>query len=187
MVPRKVALEIRAHDAQLARFVVVREEREGFGAEARSAPRTVLKGDWRRLALWIGLELAHLSARGVGAPVAPLSEDVGRRGLSHPEPDLEWPPPVPSDVFPAFELERAHQSRCARELIKREQSQRVTHDHAHSGAGDAPLASVAQPSQHHRESCEGEIRLGLAATGWEEQQVDRLTVRVKRVGKAREI
>src|SRR5436190_4814084 len=42
-VAREIALEIRAHDAQLARLVVIRQQREGVGPEARSAPWAVLE------------------------------------------------------------------------------------------------------------------------------------------------
>src|SRR5262249_46505896 len=42
-VARKVAFEVRTNDAQLARLVVIGQEREGIGTEARSAPRAVFE------------------------------------------------------------------------------------------------------------------------------------------------
>ena len=105
-----------------------------------------------------------------------MPEDVGRRRLAHPEADLEGPLAVARGVLLALELERADEPGGARELVEREEPQRVAHDHAHPGAREPLLARVAQPAQHHREGREAEVGLGLAAAGREEEQVHRLAV-----------
>ena len=87
----------------------------------------------------------------------------------------------------ALELERAHEAGGARELVEREEAQRVAHDHAHAGAREPLLAGMAQPAQHHRERREAQVRLGLAAAGREEEQVHRLAVWVARVGEAGQV
>ena len=51
-VAREVAFEVRADDAQLARLVVVRQERERVRPEARPAPRAVLKRDRAMACPW---------------------------------------------------------------------------------------------------------------------------------------
>ena len=116
-----------------------------------------------------------------------MPEDVWRRRLANPETDLEGPLAVARDVLLAFELQRAHKPRGARELIERKQSQRVAHDDAHAGGRATLLAGMAQPAQHHRKRCKPEVSLGLATACREEQQVHRCAVGVARVGKAREI
>src|SRR5439155_581145 len=135
-----VALEVRADNAELPRFVVGGQQREGIRAEARSTPWAVLQGDRRRLALGIGLELPRFGARGVRAPVPLLPEDVGRRRLPHPETDLEGPLPVPRDVPFPLELQCTYEPGGAPELIEREQPQRIAHDYGHPG-GRKPVPS----------------------------------------------
>ena len=87
----------------------------------------------------------------------------------------------------ALELERADQAGGARELVEREQPQRVAHDDAHAGAGAPGRLGMAQAAQHHREGREPEVGLGLAAAGREEEEVDGLAVGVARVGDPREV
>ena len=87
----------------------------------------------------------------------------------------------------ALELQRADEPGGARELVEREEPQRVAHDHAHPGAREPLLARVAQPAQHHREGREAEVRLGLAAARREEEQVHGLAVRIARVGEAGQV
>jgi hypothetical protein len=77
-----------------------------------------------------------------------------------------------SHVLLALELERADQRGGAAELVEREQPQRVAHQHATRPR--RLQAGVAQPAQHQRERREAQVRLGLAAAGREEQQVDEL-------------
>src|SRR5207245_4574964 len=101
-VAREVALEIRAHDAQLARLVVIGQQREGVGPEARPAPRAVLERDRRGLAPRVGLELPHFGSRRIRSPVALTPEDVGRGGLPHPETDLEGPAAVARRILLAL-------------------------------------------------------------------------------------
>ena len=105
-----------------------------------------------------------------------LAQAVRRGGLADPQADLERPLAERVWVLLALELQRADEPGGARELVEREQPQRVAHDHADAGARAALLAGMAQPAQHDRERGEAEVGLGLAAAGREEQQVDDLAV-----------
>ena len=68
-----------------------------------------------------------------------------------------------------------------------QQTQGVPHDDTGACTCAAVLARVAEPSQDYGERGESEIRLGLAATGGEEQQVHALALGIGGVGDAGEI
>ena len=87
----------------------------------------------------------------------------------------------------ALQLQGADEARGAAELVEGQQAQGVAHDDAHPGASEPVLARVAEPAQDHGEGGEAEVGLGLAAAGREEEQVDRLAVRVARVGEAGQV
>ena len=46
---------------------------------------------------------------------------------------------------------------------------------------------MTEAAQHHCERCEAEIRLRFTATGGKEEKIDRVTVRIARIRKSREI
>ena len=116
-----------------------------------------------------------------------MAHDVGCCGLADPEADLERPLAVPRGIGFAFELQRADQAGGAGELVQGEEAHGVAHDDAHPGALDSVLAGVAQAPKHHREGCETQVRLRLAAAGREEEQIHRLAVRIERVREARQV
>ena len=139
--------------------------------------------------LWPGvaLERAHLRARRVGAAVPFPAQDVRRGRLPHPEADLERPRAVPPACLASLDLQRADQPRRPRELIERQQPQRVAHDDAHAGSGEPVVAGMTQAPQHHRHRGQPQVRLGLPPAGREEQQVHGLAVLVERIGEARQV
>ena len=186
-VAAEVALEVRADDAKLLRTVVVGQEGEGVGLEPGPAPRTVLERDRGGVSPGVRPEPTGLGARRIAAFFSLVAHEVGRRGLADPETDLERPLAVPRGIRFAVELQRADQAGGAGELVQGEQAQGVAHDDAHPGALDAVLAGVAQASKHHREGCEAQVCLRLAAAGREEEQVHGLAVRIERVREARQV
>ena len=131
--------------------------------------------------------MSNLGTRRIRTAVAFLPEDVGGRRFPDPQPDLEGPLAVARDGLLSLKLQRAHQSGGAGELIEGEEAQCVAHDHAHPGAREPVLARMAQPPQHHRERREAEVRLGLATTRGKEEEVNRVSVGIARVGEARKI
>ena len=76
------------------------------------------------------------------------------------------------DTLAAKHLARADQRRRALELLRRQQAQRVAHQHADAVAAVVAADHALQPADRQRERGEPEVRLGLAAAGREEQQVD---------------
>ena len=86
--------------------------------------------------------------------------------------------------FAAHQFERADHAGGARQLIEREQAQRVAHDHSHSGAEDT---RVSQPTVRDRKGREPEIGFGLAAAGREEQEVDGFPVGMRLVDQPRKV
>ena len=186
-VAAEVALEVRADDAKLLRTVVVGQEGEGVGLEPGPAPRTVLERDRGGVSPGVRPEPTGLGARRIAAFFSLVAHEVGRRGLADPEADLERPLTVPRGIGHAFELQRADQTGGAGELVQGEEAQGVAHDDAHPGALDAVLAGVAEASKHHREGCETQVRLRLAAAGREEEQVHGLAVRIERIREARQV
>ena len=186
-VAAELAFEVRADDAQLARAVRVRQQRERLGLEAGLAPGAVLERDRRRVPIRIALERVHLRARRI-RPAIPLApQDVRCRRLPHPQTDLERPRAVAPACLAPLDLQRADQSGRARELVQRQQPQRIAHDDADPGAGQPAVAGMPQAPEHHRHRGQPQVRLGFSAAGREEQQVHRLAVHVLRVREAGEI
>ena len=156
----------------------------------KSSPHhgTALHRDGHRPSARIVLVLAHLGARGIRTPVPLHSEVIGRTRLADPQTDLERPFAEPTgSVAPALQLQRADQPGRAPELIEGQQPQGVTHDDADARSRATVLARVAEPPQDHGERSEAEIRLGLAATGREEEQVHEFTFGIGGVCDTRKI
>ena len=186
-VAAELALEIRADDAQFAGIVRIRQQRERLGREPCPAPGAVLERDRGRVAVRVALERSDLRARRI-RPAVPLApQDVGCRRLPHPQTDLERPRAVAPARLAPLDLQCAHQPGRPRELVQRQQPQRVAHDDADPGAGQPVVAGMPQAPEHHRDRGQAQIRLGLSAAGREEQQVHRLAVRVVRVGEAGQV
>ena len=181
-VAAEVALPVGADDAQLVRMIGVRQQVERLRLELAPAPGTVLERDRRRVAVGVLLEPGHLRPRRVRTTVALPAQDVRRGRLPHPEADLERPRAVPPARLAPLHLQRADQPRRPRELVERQQPQRVAHDDADAGAGQPVVAGMAQAPQHHRHRGEPQVRLGLPPAGREEQHVRGLAVRVLRIG-----
>ena len=168
-------------------MIGVRQQVERLGLELPPAPGAVLQRDRRRVAVGVLLEPGHLRPRRVRAAVALPAQDVRRGRLPHPEADLERPRAVPPACLAPLHLQRADQPRRPRELIERQQPQRVAHDDAHAGAGQPVVAGMAQAPQHHRHRGQPQVGLGLAPAGREEQQIHRLAVRVDRISEAGQV
>ena len=186
-VAAELALEVHAHDAQLARLVMVGQQRERLRSEGLPAPGAVLQRDGRRPAPGVRPVLPDLGAGRVRAVVALPPEVVGRGRLAYPQPDLEGPFSVAARSPGTFQLQGADQPRGASKLIQGQEAQGVAHDHAHPRAAVAVRVRVAQPSQHHGKGGKAEIGLGLAAAGGEEQEIHRLAGRVARIDQPGEI
>ena len=108
-----------------------------------------------------------------------LLEGVRRHRRADPKTDPERrraPPRVPGiDPLPAQHLARAHQRRGPLKLLRRQQPQRVPHQHCHTarpviGVRTRPDHAL-QPPDRERVRREPQVRLGLATTGREEQQL----------------
>ena len=117
-----------------------------------------------------------------------LLEGVRRHRRADPKTDPERrraPPRVPGvDPLPAQHLARAHQRRGPLELLRRQQPQRVPHQHRDParpviGVRTRPDHAL-QPPDRERVRREPQVRLGLTATGREEQE---LHFRVRRIAK----
>jgi hypothetical protein len=78
------------------------------------------------------------------------------------------------------QLERADDAGCACQLIKGEQTERVTHDDRDAASR---LAS-GKSTMRYRERSQSEIRLRLAAACREEEQIHRLPIGMSLVNKA---
>ena len=72
-----------------------------------------------------------------GIVVALAAHPVRRGGLADPQPDLERPVAELLDVLLPLQFQGADQRRGAAELVERQQPQRVAHQHAQAGGGDA--------------------------------------------------
>ena len=186
-VSAELALEVRADDAQLTRAIGVRQERERLGLETCLAPRAILERYRRRVPVRIALERRYLRARRIRPAIPLASQDVRCRRLPHPETDLERPRAVALACCRPLNLQRTDQASGPRELIQRQQAQRVAHDDADPGTGQSVVARMPQASEHHRGGGQPQVRLGLPAAGREEQQVHRLAVHVVRIGKAGQV
>ena len=103
---------------------------------------------------------------------------------SHPQSDLERPVAELFAVPIALQLQRTHERRCAGELIEGQQPEGVAHEHTDTRGADS---GMAKSSQHEGESGKAEVRLGLASTCREEEQVDDFTVRVRGLGDPTEV
>ena len=134
-----------------------------------------------------GLFLYWLTlARAESVPLPP--EMIGSACLADPQTDLERPFAEPTGgVAPALQLQCADQPGRAPELIEGQQPQGVTHDDADARSRATILARVAEPPQDHGERGEAKIRLGLAATGGEEEQIHEFTFGIRGICDARQI
>ena len=185
-IAREVAGGVGAADLQVGRRQVVRNAGKGRRLERRAAPGARL--DRRRRALVLaGLVAAHPPNRRGLVGVALAAQPVRRGVGADPEADLDRPvaeltPSLFVDVvrIGAHQLERAHDAGRARQLVEREQAQRVAHDNGDAGTEHA---RPGEPAVRDDEGCETEIGLGLAAAGREEQQVGNLAVGMLAIGK----
>ena len=176
MFAAEVAVAVDADDPQVGRVVRVRQELERVGLELRRRTRGSSSsgiGDGFRSSFWKAIVLR---ARRVAVLVALVAHPVRRGGPADPQADLERPVAELVGVLLPLQLQGADQRRGAAELVERQQPQRVAHQHAQPGRGDA---GIAQPAEDQREGGQAEVRLGLAAAGREEQQVDDLAVVVR--------
>src|SRR5262249_21667309 len=84
----------------------------------------------------------------------------------------------------AHQFERAYHAGCARQLIEREQAQRVAHDDSDARAEDT---WADESAMCYHEGCEAEISLGLAAAGREEQEIGNFGIGVLAIGKTSDV
>jgi hypothetical protein len=171
-VSGKIARVVGAAKLQVARRHRIRHALKRLTAERRAAPRAGF--DRRRRPVAPSHETANPSDGRVVPGGAPTAESVRRSVRADPEPDLDrpvskQPPPIVSKSgFVAHQLQRADDTCGTRLLVQSQQAQRVAHNNTDAGAEDA---RVRQAAMGNREGSKAEIRLALAAAGWEEQQI----------------
>ena len=72
----------------LVRSIPIIEQREGLRPERGIAPGAGFERNRRGLALRVGLELPDLRPCRIRAPIPLFAEDIGRRRLPYPEPEV---------------------------------------------------------------------------------------------------
>ena len=170
----EVAGEADAADPEVGGSVLAGDEAEGIGGEPFAAPRAILQRDRAGVAPGIPLEGAQLRQCRIGPGIPDPPQHIRGGGLADPQADLERPLAVASRVRLPDQFQGADQGRCPAKLVKGQQPQRVAHDHRNAGAAPASVGRVPQPPDDHGEGREPEVRLGLATTRGEEEQVDGL-------------